>query len=135
MGGTDRLRGLIPRIDVELLGTLFNKVMHDVLVRGGRRHPGPDGVRGEVWRRLKLVCGDVFCDVASLLSAGVAPLSSLNEASAAYLPKVVCFVPGHGAVTNVKDTRPLMLKNSASKMVWSIFPTLASEAIAAWAIK
>ena len=51
----------------------------------------------------------------------------------AYLPKAVEMVAGIGATTAVGATRPIMLKDNASKLLWSVLPALAADAVAKWA--
>ena len=64
-----------------------------------------------------------------MLAGGDIP-AGLNEAKVAYLPKVVEVVAGVGATTAVGATRPIMLRNNASKFLWSVFPAIAADAIA-----
>ena len=88
--GASWIKHVTPPTNKDLLKPYDNKMMLDTLAKGGKRQPGPDGIRGEVWRRLRQVCCGAFSDAALCLLAGGRAPENLNEANAAHLPKVVC---------------------------------------------
>jgi hypothetical protein len=105
------------------------KAVGHAVRRGSWSAPGPDGIAGAIWRQFASLVTIEFYGIARDVWEGGSIPPDSNAALAAYIPKKGLTRGDHGLQARPAEARPLMLKNSDTKVMcrvlaYSLMPIL-----------
>jgi hypothetical protein len=116
--------------DTLLLPTI--KEVWQAVKRGSWSAPGPDGLAGAVWARFASLSTIFFYKIVTSVCEGGSLPPDINVAHAVYIPKKGLARGDHGLQARPAEARPLMLKNTDTKVMCRVLASSLMPILNGW---